>query len=344
MKLRVAVAGGVTGGHLYPAISILEHLEKFVDVEVLYFSVKGKLEERIIPKIHPEYSLESLDVQGLKRPLTTYENVARLFKILKSKQKVLKVLRGYKPDFVIVTGGYVSYPVGIAAHKLKIPLFVQEQNVVPGLSNLKLSKYASKIFLSFKDSRDYFPKKLRDKLMVTGNPIRISSMGKKLSYDKPVILIIGGSGGSEFLNEVACKLAKELKNSYIILSSGGKKVPCKNGNLKVLNYIDNMVDYYNVASCVIARGGATTISELLYFDLPSVIIPWEGSTESHQLENARQIEKEGLGIVVKESEFSFEKILEKVRECVNLNKRNVKRKINPAEVIAREIIREVKRV
>lgn len=339
MKIRVAVAGGVTGGHLYPALSVLENLSKVSEIDVLYFTVKGKLEEKVLKKYN--YNTYSLNIQGLKRPIYAFENFSRIIKILKTNKEVYKELKKFKPDFVFVTGGYVSYPVGISAKKLKIPLFLHEQNVIPGLSNLKLSKYATKIFVSFEDSKKYFPKDVLNKIIVSGNPIREAS-GKKFDFEKPTILIVGGSGGSEFLNELACVLAEKLNEFNFILSSGGKRVNCKSKNLKVLPYIDNIVDYYNSVSCAITRGGATTVFELLYYEVPSIVIPWEGSTESHQIENAKQIEKNNLGYVIREKELNIEGLIEKLK-ILTKRKRKIVKKENPVEIIIRELVKEVEK-
>ncbi|SHH45453.1 UDP-N-acetylglucosamine--N-acetylmuramyl-(pentapeptide) pyrophosphoryl-undecaprenol N-acetylglucosamine transferase [Thermosipho atlanticus] len=339
MKVKIAVAGGVTGGHLYPALSVLEFLSEKVDTEVLYFTVKGKLEEKVLSE--SKYRTYSLNVQGLIRPIYSFKNIPRVLKIFNNKKRVLKKLKEFNPDIVFVTGGYVSYPVGLSAYKLNIPLYIHEQNVIPGLSNLKLSKFAEKIFVSFESSIDYFPEDVKEKIIVSGNPVRIKTKGE-LKFETPTILIVGGSGGSEFLNELACKLANKMKNYNFILSSGGKKVKCKEKNLKVFPYIDNMYDYYRSISCAITRGGATTIYELLYFEVPSIVIPWEGSTESHQIENAKQIVKSKLGYMIKEKEVNLNDLVSKIEILVQ-RERKILNKKNPAKIIVEEILKEVKK-
>lgn len=331
--IKIAVAGGVTGGHLYPALAVLKELEEYSEIDVLYFTVFGKLEERVLKDYN--YKTVSLNVQGLVRPLYSIENIRRIFKILRANRLVYKKLKEFEPDIVFVTGGYVSYPVGVAAKKLNIPLFVQEQNVIPGLSNLKLSKFAKKVFVSFEESKKYFD---RD-VIVSGNPILINHK-EKLKFNKKTILVVGGSGGSEFLNELACELSERLKDFNFIVSTGGKDLNCKRDNLTIMSYINNMADYYEAISCAITRGGATTISELLYFDTPAIIIPWEGSTESHQIKNALQIEKNGLGYVIRENEIDIDDLANKVIELAS-RERKCEKKENPAKIIAKEIINEV---
>jgi UDP-N-acetylglucosamine--N-acetylmuramyl-(pentapeptide) pyrophosphoryl-undecaprenol N-acetylglucosamine transferase len=331
--IKIAVAGGVTGGHLYPALAVLKELEKLTPIDVLYFTVSGKLEEKVLKDYN--YKTVSLKIQGLKRPIYSVENIKRLLKIFKANNLVLRELKKFKPDIVFVTGGYVSYPVGIATKKLKIPLFIQEQNVIPGLANIKLSSFAKKVFVAFEESKKYFQ---RD-VVVSGNPILICHK-ENLNFEKKTILIVGGSGGSEFLNSLACKLSNKLKDYHFILSSGRKEVPCKSENLTILDYIENMSDYYSAVSCAITRGGATTVSELIFFDTPSIIIPWEGSTEAHQIENAKQIEKLGLGYVIREKEVNIDEIANKIIELSN-RERKGSPKTNPAILIAKEIKNEV---
>ncbi|MBT1247961.1 MULTISPECIES: undecaprenyldiphospho-muramoylpentapeptide beta-N-acetylglucosaminyltransferase [unclassified Thermosipho (in: thermotogales)] len=331
--IKIAVAGGVTGGHLYPALAVLSELQKITTIDVLYFTVKGKLEEKVLKKY--TYKTVSLDVKGLVRPIYSLANISRILKIINAQKTVKKTLKDFKPDIVFVTGGYVSYPVGIIAKKLRIPLFIHEQNVIPGLTNLKLSKVADKVFVSFKSSKKYFKRKV----IVSGNPVFINE-NKKINFDKKTVLVVGGSGGSEFLNKLACNLSKKMKDFHFILSSGGKEVSCSNENIEITKYIENMADYYKAVNCAITRAGATTISELLYFQVPSIVIPWEGATESHQLENAKEIEKNNLGFVIREKNLDLEDVINKLIVLSNKT-RNLKKLENPAKIIAKEIVKEV---
>ncbi|ANQ53825.1 UDP-N-acetylglucosamine--N-acetylmuramyl-(pentapeptide) pyrophosphoryl-UDP N-acetylglucosamine transferase [Thermosipho affectus] len=331
--IKIAVAGGVTGGHLYPALAVLSELQKITTIDVLYFTVKGKLEEKVLKKY--TYKTVSLDVKGLVRPIYSFANISRILKIINAQKTVKKTLKDFKPDIVFVTGGYISYPVGIIAKKLRIPLFIHEQNVIPGLTNLRLSKVADKVFVSFKSSKKYFKRKV----IVSGNPIFINE-NKKIRLDKKTILVVGGSGGSEFLNKLTCDLSKKMKDFHFILSSGGKELYCSEENIEIKKYIENMADYYKAVNCAITRAGATTISELLYFQVPSIVIPWEGATESHQLENAKEIEKNNLGFVIREKNLDLEDVINKLIVLSNKT-RNFKKLENPAKIIAKEIVKEV---
>ncbi|ABR30752.1 UDP-N-acetylglucosamine--N-acetylmuramyl-(pentapeptide) pyrophosphoryl-UDP N-acetylglucosamine transferase [Thermosipho melanesiensis] len=331
--IKIAVAGGVTGGHLYPALATLNELQKITPIDVLYFTVKGKLEEKVLKDYN--FKTVSLDVKGLIRPLYSFGNIKRILKILNAKNIVKKALKDFKPDIAFVTGGYVSYPVGVTAKQLGFLLYIHEQNVIPGLTNLKLSKIADKVFVSFESSKKYFEREV----FVSGNPIFIHQK-KLLNFDKKTVLIIGGSGGSEFLNELACKLAKKMKDLQFILSTGGKNIKCLEENLRAIDYIENMADYYQSVNCAITRGGATTVSELLYFQVPSIVIPWEGATESHQIENAKEIEKGNLGFVVREKDLDLNNLIDKIK-ILSSRERKIIKKENPATIIAKEIAKEV---
>ncbi len=328
--MKIAVAGGVTGGHLYPNIAVLEELQKHELLQVMYFCVSGKLEDRVLPTLHPEYKLVSLKVQGLLRPVFHPENFVRFYRILTLTSFVESKLKEFKPDLVYVSGGYVSYPVARAASNIGIPIYLQEQNVLPGKANLKISKLAKRIFVSFEESKEHF--KYTDKVVVTGNPVWEREGNVELNH--PSVIVIGGSGGSEFLNNVAINLAKEMPDVNFILSSGNKLTDLElPANLKVESYINNMYAYWRSVDCAITRGGATTISELLYYNVPAIVVPWEGSTESHQVLNAKIIEKKNLGYVVREKDFDFSEVKEKIRELLKKGRSNEVSE-NPAKIIS----------
>jgi len=334
-RIKIAAAGGVTGGHLYPNIAVLEEFQKRYDVEVLYFCVSGKIEERLLPQVHSEFERYSLEVKGLRRPIFHPENVVRFARLITNSNKVEQKLKEFSPDFVYVTGGYVSYPVAKAAKKLVIPVFIQEQNTLPGKANVTISNFAQKIYLAFEEAISRFPEKVRDKIEVTGNPIWVREGKVDLSH--PSVIVIGGSGGSEFLNKVTLEIASELPDIHFILSTGGKQlegtVP---QNVEVKNYIENMYAYWRSVDLAITRGGATTISELIYFNVPAIVVPWEGSTESHQIVNAKIIEKEGLGVMLREGEYSKEKLISTIRKLIQKG-RVFQERSNPSSKIVDSI-------
>jgi len=341
-KLKIAAAGGVTGGHLYPNIAVLEEFQRQYDTEVLYFCVFGKLEERLLPVVHPEYKRFSLQVKGLKRPVFHPENFSRVVDLMKNSRDIEKKLRAFKPDFVYVSGGYVSYPVAKAADRIGIPVFVQEQNTIPGKANITISKFAKSVFVTFPGCVRYFPKEVHQKIQVTGNPIWSKDGVAQVNH--PAVIVIGGSGGSEFLNRITLEIATEMPDVTFILSTGGKKIDGNvSPNVELHDYIDNMYAYWRSVDVAITRGGATTISELIHFNVPAVVIPWEGATEGHQVINAKMIENEGLGIMMREMEYSKDALVSTLYELIKKGRRFEERE-NPAKKIVESIIEEISKI
>jgi UDP-N-acetylglucosamine--N-acetylmuramyl-(pentapeptide) pyrophosphoryl-undecaprenol N-acetylglucosamine transferase len=337
--IKVAAAGGGTGGHLYPLLAILETLAKRVDVKVLFFAVKGKIDERVVRKDHPEFETVSIDVRGLLRPLHHPKNLWRTLKIGIATIEVKKHLKRFKPDLVVLTGGYISGVVGLAAKDLGIPIFVHEQNVVPGLAVKVLSQYAKKVFVSFERTRDYL-REWQDKIVVTGCPVRETEKEAPL---KDFVLVLGGSLGSEAINELMEKVYPELQETQFVHSTGSDDWTERLSafpNVTALTYIDPVGAYWKKAIASISRAGASTIAEMMYYGVPGILIPWEGSAESHQLENALEAERLGYGIVIREKETSPRKIIESIDKVVKKGKIE-KMKENPASKISEEILGEI---
>ena len=337
--LRIAIAGGVTGGHLYPNLAVIEEFQRRRDVEILYFCVEGKIEERLLPKVHPEFKRYTVRVKGLKRPIFHPENVLRFLNLAKNASDIKKKLKDFNPDFVYVSGGYVSYPVAVAGKKLGVPVYVQEQNTIPGKANVTISKFANKIFASFEESVSRFPIEVREKIRVVGNPIW--SKEGKVDLQHPIVIVIGGSGGSEFLNKITLEVSKLLPEVNFILSTGGKSLeeePSK--NVKVVDYIENMYAYWRSVDLAITRAGATTISELIHFNVPAIVIPWEGATESHQILNAQIVEKHGLGRMLRERDYESGKLAGIIMELLKRG-RVFEERENPAKTIVDEIERDL---
>jgi len=340
--LRISAAGGVTGGHLYPNLAVLEELARRGQTDVMYFCVSGKLEEKILPVLHPEYKRVSLKVQGLARPIYHPVNVTRILRILLNESRIRATLKSFKPAFTYVSGGYVSYPVALASKRLGIPVFVQEQNTIPGKSNVAISRFAERIFVAFEESVAYFPSEVKNRIVVTGNPVW--SREGKVELPHPTVLIIGGSGGSSFMNTLALELAKRMPDVNFILSTGGKKLDRMDipENLEIKSYIENMFAYWRSVDCAITRAGATTISELIHFNVPAIVIPWEGATEGHQVVNGEIFEKTGLGKMIRESEVSADTVEQEIRRLISKG-RNFSESENPAKKIADEILAIISR-
>lgn len=337
--MKVLSAGGGTGGHLYPALAVLEELAKRVQIDVVYFCTPRGIENRILPLEHPEYRLVRLDVSGLERPLFKLSNLKRVLKIVKSKSIIASEIDG--ANCCLVTGGYVSYPVGVVCGKKHLPLYIQEQNVVPGLANRWLSKYAAKIFVGFEETIGAFPRSVRRKIVVTGNPIRIGR-SNRTSFGEGYVLVFGGSKGSELINSVMERVYQKERNLKFVHGTGDPDWTRKLSvfdNVLALDYIYDMPSAWRGAVVVVCRAGALTVSELLHYGVPAVLIPWEGAAEGHQVRNAKFVESLGRGVVVRESELDPMRLLEAIRFALNLGKLPEKES-NPAERIAKIILEE----
>lgn len=211
--MRVILSGGGTGGHVYPAIAIANEIKSNnPDAEILFVGTRSGIESEIVPKYG--YRLETVTVQGFKRKVDL-ENVKRVFKLMKGLHQTKKIVKTFKPDVVIGTGGYVSGPVLFNASMKKIPCVVHEQNSFPGVTNKILSKTVTKVLTSFEDSHARFPESSQHKLKFVGNPVRQEILDadktearKKLGIDpdKKLVLCYGGSGGSSTINKAMKKL------------------------------------------------------------------------------------------------------------------------------------------
>ncbi|KAF2957631.1 UDP-N-acetylglucosamine--N-acetylmuramyl-(pentapeptide) pyrophosphoryl-undecaprenol N-acetylglucosamine transferase [Thermotoga sp. Ku-13t] len=337
--MKILAAGGVTGGHLYPALAILEELSKHTELNVVYFCTLTGIENRIIPREHPEYKLVRLDVSGLERPLFKLSNVKRVLKIIKSKSIIASEVNG--SNCCLVTGGYVSYPVGSVCGRRRVPLYIQEQNVVPGIANRTLGRYASKIFVGFEEAIAGFPRSVRDRIVVTGNPIRITSVGQS-SFGEGYVLVLGGSRGSALINAVMEKVYQEEKQLKFVHSTGDPDWTRRLSvfeNVLAVDYIYDMTSAWRGAVAAVCRAGALTVSELLHYGVPAVLIPWEGAAEGHQVRNAQYVAKIKRGMIVRENEVTPGTVLKAIRNVLDLGK-VAERETNPASTIAKIILEE----
>ncbi|HEY8542216.1 MAG TPA: UDP-N-acetylglucosamine--N-acetylmuramyl-(pentapeptide) pyrophosphoryl-undecaprenol N-acetylglucosamine transferase [Pseudothermotoga sp.] len=339
--MRIAAAGGGTGGHLYPALAVLESLAAIRKIDVTYFCIKRGLESKVIPQEHPEYKIITIDLKGLKRPIFHPANFTRLLKIFQNESIIASGIEGC--DFGFVTGGYVSYPVARVCSKKRIPFFVQEQNVIPGLANKALSLKAKKVFVAFEESANYFPKSVHKKIVVTGNPIRIKECTQN-SFGEDYILVLGGSRGSEFINRLMEQVYQTEKQMRFVHSTGDSNWTNRLSayqNVQAFDYIYDMACAWKGAKAVVSRAGAIAVSEMLYYGVPGLLIPWEGSAGNHQLFNAMYVEKIGRGIMAREKDLTSQVLVEKLSHVISLGKEMQKRE-NPAGLIAKIILEELK--
>lgn len=343
MPLRkVIISGGGTGGHIFPAVAIANALkEKYPDIDILFVGAMGRMEMEKVPAAG--YKIEGLNISGIQRKLTL-KNLAVPFKIIGSTLKAKRILKAFKPDIVIGTGGYASGPMLRVAAKKGIPTVIQEQNSFPGLTNKILSKRVNKICVAFDGLEKFFPK---EKIVLTGNPVRsevVKLQGKKpraaeffvLNEQQPTILIVGGSLGARTINHAVKKFAAEWNNNYQVIWQTGKPFfeeakkhveENKLTNIKVYDFISKMDLAYAMADVVISRAGAIAISELCLVQKPVVLIPSPNVAEDHQTKNAMALVNHGAAVLVKDAD-AVEKLGTTMDEIMNNKEKQEQLTIN----------------
>ncbi len=366
---KFILSGGGTGGHIYPAIAIANELKlRFPDSEILFVGANDKMEMQKVPQ--SGYKIEGLWIAGLQRKLTL-QNAMFPIKLLSSLWKSRKIIKKFKPDVVIGTGGFASGPLLQMANMLNIPTVIQEQNSYPGITNKLLSKKANKICVAYENLDRFFPK---DKMILTGNPVRqdlIDIDGKRqeaikyfnLDENKKTLLILGGSLGARRINQLIEKELSflESKNIQIIWQCGKlyfedyKKFNSKSpsfggvGEVQVLAFIDRMDLVYAAADVVISRAGASSVSELCIVGKPVIFIPSPNVAEDHQTKNAQSIVDKKGAIMIKESEIDekFELVFSELLSNENQQKelsKNIKSLAlpNATKQIVNEIVKLIK--
>lgn len=332
--MRVVVSGGGTGGHIYPALAFMRYLEKQEEVEYLYIGTKRGLESKIVPQAG--YAFESIKIEGLKRSLSL-ENLKTAYYMVTSVIKARKILKEFKPDVVIGTGGYVCAPVLFAASLLKIPTIIHEQNSVAGVTNKFLAKWVNKIAICFEDVKKDFAS-YSDKVVLTGNPRgqEVVEIKKNPEYlasigvqtDLPIVVIFGGSRGSERMNEVFVEALEGFadKNYHVIMVTGEVHYDKINNqitnsekslsNVSVFPYIKDMPQLFQNVDLVVCRSGATTLTELTALGLASILIPSPYVTNNHQEANARSLVDQGAASIILEKELNAQTMLDEIDEIL----------------------------
>jgi len=314
-KPRFIISGGGTGGHIYPAVAIANELKsRFPEAEFLFVGAKDKMEMQKVPQAG--YAIKGLWISGIQRKLTL-DNAMFPFKLLSSMWNSFRIIKSFKPDVVIGTGGFASGAVLKVASMLGIPTVIQEQNSYPGITNKLLAKKANKICVAYENLERFFPK---DKMILTGNPVRqdlINEASKseaiayfKLDANKKTLLVLGGSLGARRINQL---IEKELdfllsQNIQIIWQCGKLYLNDyskynEKENVQVVAFIDRMDLVYAAADIVISRSGASSVSELCIVGKPTIFIPSPNVAEDHQTKNAKAISDKNGAILIRESEL-----------------------------------------
>lgn len=325
MALKVIISGGGTGGHIYPGISLAGEVKnRDIKNDILFVGTERGMESKLIPR--EGFKIIKIKARGIQRKIC-FENLTAMVIFLISLFQSYKIIKKYKPDVVIGTGGYVSGSVVLMAVILGIPTFIHEQNVIPGITNKFLSRIARATFLSFDQSKEYFSNKA--KLVFTGNPIRFKGIKrgtdqeyKKFNLDssKKTILVLGGSKGAAAINRAvsgSIDLIKEvIKNDWQVLLISGQDdydnmmeiVREDHKIFSVEPYLHDIEKAYSLADLVICRAGATTLAEIASYGLPAILIPYPYATHDHQGINAKIFEREGAAILILEKNLSEEKL------------------------------------
>lgn len=329
--MKVIVSGGGTGGHIYPALALIKEVKKREpNAEFLYIGTEKGLENTLVKR--EGIPFKTIEITGFKRKLSI-ENIKTVIRFLKGVTRSKRLIKEFKPDIVIGTGGYVCGPVVYAATKLKIATIVHEQNSVPGLTNKFLSKYVDKVATSFKESHSFFPK---DKVVYTGNPRateavlveevdRLTNIG--LNKHKKTVLIVGGSRGARPINDAFLEVLKvaSTRDYQFLYVTGEVHYDRVNekvqehgnpGNIKVEPFIHNMPEVLKNVDLIVARAGATTLAEVTAIGLPSILIPSPYVTNNHQEKNARTLSDNGAAILKLEKEMSGEILLKEIDDIL----------------------------
>ena len=327
-RKRIILSGGGTGGHIYPAISIANELKsRDNNSEILFVGARDKMEMKIVPKYG--FEILGLWISGFNRG-KIFNNLLFPLKLLVSVFQSIILIKKFKPDVVVGTGGYASGPTLYIANLFNIPTLIQEQNSYPGITNKILSKRVNTVCVAYRNLDKFFPK---DKLVLTGNPVRSSISSNadyfdkgirhfKLDSNKKTLLVIGGSLGSREINKSIYSIIDYLKylNLQLIWQCGKLyydqyKSMVDSENIKLVDFLDEINLAFSVSDFIISRAGASSVSELSIIGKPVIFIPSPNVAEDHQLKNAQAIVENDAAILVEEK--NLEKDLKKKINMLN---------------------------
>ncbi len=316
MVMKVIVSAGGSGGHIYPALAIINKLkEKEKNIEILYIGTHNRMEKDIVPKKGISY--QALEIYGFNKNIK--RDIKNVFLIRKAKKKCLKIMKDFKPDVVIGVGGYVTYPVIWAAHHLGIKTFIHEQNSRPGKVNYLVSRYADVVGITFKSSESYFKK--AKKVIYTGHPSLDTQVKEPFdrttlgfSKNKPLILYVAGSLGSSSLNQKMIDFLNGPREGYSLFYVVGSNVQLEDFKNKITNHKDlKMVDYFEdlprmmkESDVIISRAGAGTLFEIIALGKKSIVIPSPNVANNHQYYNAKELEENKVITVLSEEKLTKE--------------------------------------
>jgi UDP-N-acetylglucosamine--N-acetylmuramyl-(pentapeptide) pyrophosphoryl-undecaprenol N-acetylglucosamine transferase len=341
MARRIIMAGGGTGGHIFPAIAIANALKKADStIEILFVGAKGKMEMEKVPQAG--YKIEGLDIAGFNRS-SLIKNIGLPFKLVKSFLQVRNIFKKFQPDAVVGVGGYSSFPVLRYAQAKGIPSFIHESNSFAGKSNMMLGKGATRVFVASDGMQQFFPP---EKILITGNPVRpdivnVATVPKEealrffnLEPGRKTVLIVGGSLGAKSINEAIEKGIDDLRGAGLQLiwqtgktdAARWKKAAEGKTNIWVNDFITQMQNGYAAADIVISRAGAMAIAELCVVKKPVLFVPYPFAAEDHQTVNAQNLVQKNAALMVKDNEAK-EKVVPAIIALANDEQKQAELKI-----------------
>lgn len=339
--MRAVIAAARTGGHINPGLAIATKIKQSEkNSEILFIGTAEGLENDLVPRAG--FQLKTIEAYGFNRKITI-SNIKKMIKTVKSQKEAKKILKDFKPDIVIGTGGYICVPVILAAKSLKIPTALHESNAFPGAAVKLLSNKVDEVFVGFEDAKTRLKK--AKKITVTGTPTKIKELNLNkeqknaiksqlgLSKDLPVVLVFGGSQGAKSINETMLKIIinKENKDYQIIWAAGPVQYDMIREklsdvhtdiqnikNTKIVPYIYNMEEIMNMCDIVVSRSGAMTITEVVKVGKPGIFIPLPYATENHQEYNAKVLEKIGAAKIILDKDLNHSTLTKQIQDILAL--------------------------
>jgi UDP-N-acetylglucosamine--N-acetylmuramyl-(pentapeptide) pyrophosphoryl-undecaprenol N-acetylglucosamine transferase len=332
-SLKVVIAGGGTGGHVFPALAIKQAIvQKVPDAQVIFAGTSHGIEAVVMPREHEELKL--FWISGFSRSHMA-RNLLLPFKLMDSFVRSFAWLSAFKPQIVIGTGGYVMGPVLWTAQRLGIPTLLQEQNSFPGYTTRRLAPKATVVCAGFEDAKKRLP---GARVEVTGNPLRASfraadraAAKQKWNLDptRPTLLVFGGSAGARSINEAVASALPALNGSFNLIWQTGKlgvpsavspeltQAATSTHQLIVLEFIEDMASAYAACDLAVCRAGAMTLAELAMSATPAILIPYPFATDDHQRANAEAVEAQGAAAVIADSALNPDLLMATLKRCTD---------------------------
>ncbi len=329
--MNIIFAGGGTGGHINPAISIADFMRlRHHDFKALFIGTRRGLETRLVPQAG--YDIEYIDIRGFDRR-NPFNNISVIKKLIKAKSDCAEIIKRFEADAVVCTGGYVSGPVAMAASKLSVPALIHEQNVYPGLTVKGAAKYVEYVAVSFDETVSHI--KQKEKCVVTGNPIREEILKANraecrnklgIKDNEKFVLIFGGSLGAERINNAVVGILERFSgtNIKILFGTGERNYEdvlkrCSNvgQGITITPYINNMAEVLSASDLVVSRSGAITVSELACLNKPAILIPSPNVVRNHQQQNAKEFEDAGAAVMLCEDDLSSDSLYSALISLIN---------------------------